>query len=392
MTERKLYMAIILALLIASSSLEFSTVFAIESPADTGQALVFLKDVVGIDVEKYEVTLTSSSVQDYTNADNPIGNLGYIQTSGMYELACWDTATETYSALKVMFSFANTTLRLCSLEELSGQPWYSRPLPPNTLEATTLLLERYETLSGDTELTSMKNMLTTVDVTKNSTKIDGNLKLEVTATSDYTSLSWIQSQNGVDYGVLTLEFKNDVFLTFFDSRSYCKVGSAEVNILKEQAIDMAMNEANGFSYTYNGKLVDNLTIVESQIRAELKANARDNPTLFYPCWIVDLPLNDVYPGSVYFIEVKIWADNGQIISCKTMGYGGTLPSDGSSSDSNTDGSASTVETDESFEPPWLTYIAVAVSVAVVAVVGAFLLVYFKKRKPGVEVSRKEQKQ
>ena len=65
-----------------------------------------------------------------------------------------------------------------------------------------------------------------------------------------------------------------------------------------------------------------MTIVEDQIRAELNANVRDAPTLFYPCWTVALPLDNVYPGSVYYIEVLIWADTGQVISCKTMGYGG----------------------------------------------------------------------
>jgi hypothetical protein len=296
----------------------------------TEKVLEFLRDIVGINVAKYEVTLLSSTVQDYTNEDNLIGDLGYIETFGMYNLVYWDTITETYSDLKVMFSFANTTLRLCSIDVVSGETCYNKALPSNILEATKVLLERYKTSSGDTELTSMSNMLTTVDVTKNSTKIEGNFKLEVSVTSNTTSLSWFQSHNGVDYGSLTLEFEHDSFLSFFDSRSYCKVGSAEVNVSKEQAIDIALEKVKGFSYTYKGKLVENLTIVETQIRTELKANVKDVPTLFYPCWIVDLPLDAVYPGSVYYLEVKIWADTGQIISCKTMGYGGPYP-DGSSS-------------------------------------------------------------
>lgn len=358
-----------------------------QAPVDTKEVLVFLKDTVGIDVERYEVTLISSDFQDYTNKDNPIGNLGYIQTSGKYQLTYWDAATETYSAFEVRSSFANATLRSCSLTVLSGSPHYSKPLPSNTREAATVLLGRYEASSEDAELTTMKNMLTTVDGTKNSTKIDGNLKLEVSATPDRTSLAWIQSQNGVDYNSLTLEFKNGAFLTFFDSRSYRKVGSAEINISEEQAIDMALKEADGFSYHYNGKLVDNLTIVESQIRAELKANVRDTPTLFYPCWTVALPLDAVYPGFVYYIEVMMWADTGQIISCETLGYGGLYPDSSSSSSepseplptaSPTNESTNTNQAEGSSLASSTTIIAIIIATIFASTFAAALIV--KKRK------------
>ena len=234
----------------------------------------------------------------------------------------------------------------------------------------------------------MRSMLATVDVTKNSTTIVGNLKLEVSATSERTSLQWIQSQNGVDYGVLTLEVEHGTFLTFFDSRSYCKVGSAEVNISKEQAIDMALKEADGFSYTYNDKLVDNLMIVEDQIRAELNANVRDAPTLFYPCWTVALPLDTVYPGSVYYIEVLIWADTGQVISCKTMGYGGAYLHNSSSASESpelslttnpTAGNTDAYQGDHSSPAP-STAVTATIIVAVALVVIAVTLLFTKRCK------------
>lgn len=382
--KKKLMLTILFGFLL--SSIVQMPVYA-QAPADTNKVLIFLKDVVGIDVEKYEVTLISSAVQDYTNKDNLIGNLGYIQTYGIYQLVYWDTATETYSELKVIFRFANATLESCRLNVLSGQPYYSKPLPSNMIESATVLLERYEASSGDMKLTTMRNMLTAIDVTKNSTKIDSNIKFQVSATSDRTSLAWIQSQNGVDYNTLTLEFEHGAFLSFFDSRSYRTVGSAEVNVSKEQAIEMALKEADGFSYTYKGKLVDNLTVVEGQIRAELKANVRDKPTLFYPCWVVDLPLNAVYPGSVYYIEVMLWADNGQVISCKTMGYGGPYPDDSSSNNVPPDSSPYAGQTTESTNPNngetnSLVSSTAIIATAIIAVSGSTLTVALiaKKRK------------
>jgi hypothetical protein len=227
--------------------------------------------------------------------------------------------------LDVKESFANSTLRLCTLTVDSGQPYYSNPLPTNTKDAAQTILQRYSTLYKDPELTTMSGLISNVDLTKDSVKIEGNIKLEVTVISDEVSMAFIKSQNGVDFGRLTIVFQGGRFLTFFDSRSYCKIGSADVNISKEQAINMALNAASNFSYHYKGQLIDNLTFVESAIRTELRSNVRDVPTLFYPCWQVDLPLHEVYPGAVYYIEVKIWADSGQILEINEMGYGGVLP-------------------------------------------------------------------
>jgi hypothetical protein len=44
----------------------------------------------------------------------------------------------------------------------------------------------------------------------------------------------------------------------------------------------------------------------------------------YPIWVVDLPLNDVYPGMVSFIRVRLWADTGEVINIQPLGSGGTF--------------------------------------------------------------------
>jgi hypothetical protein len=370
MVHSKLLPAILLGLLFLSlfQAVQQSSVYA-QSPVDNGKVLVFLKDVVGVDVDRYEVELISSTV---------------------YDLYHQDMATETYSHLKVRISFVNETLRDFSLYVEAGVPYYSKPLPSNVLEASKMFLERYQNFSGDAELTSMRNMLASVNVTKNSTKLEGNLKLEVSAVSNRTYLEWIQSQNGVDFNSFTLGFENGVFTEFHDSRSYRMVGSAEVNISKEQAINMALKEANGLSYTYNGKLVNNLTIVEDKINAELRANLRDmnKPTLFYPCWFIYLPLNDVYPGFIYYIEVKLWADSGEVISCKTMGYGGSIP-DGSSNSTTPSLTPTTTselpnqsgsENTSLFSLDLERVAIIVLSVTIVVLLVAGLLVYHKKHK------------
>jgi hypothetical protein len=336
MITKKLYLTIVLLAILTVPFVPLTSVSAVDSPVDTKQELIFLKEVIGIDVDRYEVTLTSSGAEDFSGNDNPIGYIGYVQTHGIYVLVNWDTSTETYSQLKNIFSFANTTLRTCSLEAEAGKPYYSKPLPSSVPEAAKTILDRYKILTGDAELTVMKNMLTNVDVTHSSAKTEGNLRLETTVASERVSFRWIETQNGVDFGCFSLEFKNGAFLTFFDSRSYTLVGSAEVNISSAQAVNIALQAAKNLTYSYNGKLYGNLTIVEHAIRAELKSNVRDSPIVFYPCWIVDLPLDQAYPGYVSFIEVQIWADSGQVISCHTMGYGGPMPDNPHSQTSTTE--------------------------------------------------------
>lgn len=197
--------------------------------------------------------------------------------------------------------------------------------PSGMSAAASVFLERYDTFSADPELDSMKSMLTNVDLSTSTTRVGSNLKLEVKVDANRTSMRWVRTINGVDYSRLILDFENGAFLDFFDSRSYITIGSSEVSISKEQTIEMALKLADDFSYNYGGKLVENLTIVKDQIRAELKANVRYNPSEYYPCWIIDLPLDAVYPGSIYYIRVKIWADDGQVLSFKEMGYGGPDP-------------------------------------------------------------------
>lgn len=386
MLTRKMCVSMVLTVFLTLSAVQLSA-YAVGSTADTKKVLTFLGDVVGVNVEKYETTLTSCFVRDYTSDASPIGNLGYVETSGIYTLNNWDASRQTYSALEIDFTFANASLESCTLNVLSGLPLYTGPLSSNIGEAAGVFLQRYQTFTGDLQISAMGSMLANVDIARNTTKTTANLKLEVSTTSDSVSLRWTNIQNDVEYSSLNLEFRHGSFYSFYDSRSYYKIGGTDVNISKQQAIEIALKQAKDYSYGYNGKVIDNLTIVEDQIRAELKANVRYAPSEYYPCWIVDLPLNDVYPGSIYYIEVMLWADNGQVISCKEMGYGGPLPEDPSSNpdDSVPDSSSSSTSEDTNLSkinqtsvPSWLIYLAV-VAIAI-SVSFAIIVVTFKKRK------------
>jgi hypothetical protein len=106
--------------------------------------------------------------------------------------------------------------------------------------------------------------------------------------------------------------------------------------------------------------------------------------------MVDLPLNDIYPGSVYFIEVFLWADTGEVISCTALGYGGNLPpqdtadealpSDPTTPEGSTPDSSTVTpnQTETTPSPPITTYAIVAA--AAISIPIAIAAVALKKRR------------
>jgi hypothetical protein len=354
------------------------TGYAQGTSADTKRTLVFLNDVIGLDVSKYNVHLVSSGIQDYTNDKNPIGNLGYIQTTGEYTLSYWDPKIENETDLSVTFSFINATLRTVNIYVLAGTPSGPNMLPSNIITAADTFLERYKSFTGDVKIDSMREILSTVKAPGNIVKDSDGLILQISMVAGRTAFQWIESQNGVDYGRLTIEFKDGAFDSFYDDRTYTTIGSSDVNISKEEAVDLALKQANGFSYNYNGQLIGNLTIVQSQIRANLTADVRDKPSAYYPCWTVDLPLKNIAPGSIYYLEAKIWADTGQLISFKEMGYGG--PDQEESSEPTPTASSSITENDSISNNSLISSAAIIAAIVTAILLSIFVAVKINKKR------------
>jgi hypothetical protein len=169
----------------------------------------------------------------------------------------------------------------------------------------------------------MKSILTTYGVEKNGTKTVDNVKLEVLSKANSTLFSWSLSFNGADFSSLDLKFHDGHLSEFRDDRSHYKIGGTDVNIDKQEAVTIALKTVDGLSWSVDGKKVTDFEIVEKCIRAELLTRSR-KPLELYPYWLVNLPLDDVYPGEVYAITVLIWADTSEILDCYTKGFGGDL--------------------------------------------------------------------
>jgi hypothetical protein len=323
MLNKKSYAIIVLSILLVALFLQLNVVYAAEETAiDTGDVLVFLRDVVQLDTSKYEVRLTTKA----TNYWPKFG--GVAQTTGQYTLDSTGLVGSTCecgtSILTVNFAFWDQELISCSFYEVSqGPPMYSKQPVTDLRTAASDFLQRYQARTGDAQLTQMRSLLDMVEVTSNTTKTVDNLSLEVLVEDNKTLFTWGNTLNGTDYSRLRLNFQEGQFSSFGDDRSFYKLGSSEVNISQEEALNVALKRVESFTYTYMGK---NITITSSNIVKEesllhFSFLNRTNRFELYPCWIVELPLDDLYPPDIAIIKVMLWADSGEVISAVALGYG-----------------------------------------------------------------------
>ena len=355
--------ALLLSLLIIAV-LPFAQVPKAYSAELTGQekALSFLRDVVGLDMTKYRVTLLGNG----TEYPSELGGLS--EESLNYELTY---ANE--SKLGAIFLIQNGTLSYCALYVYTGSPLYAQPLSANVLDIAKTFLQKYQAYSNAPYIQPMREMLNAVNELKDSTATTDNITFSVSTTesADPTSSSviltthfrWMDSPNGI-YNTrkdLGFSFKNGTFKSFGEGWYLYTIGSSSVNVSKEQAISIAMERAKNYQLFMNVGGLSNGTLVSvpfniltDPISTSLSMVARE-PLTLYPFWQVwlwfDKPVNNTYG-----LVVSMWADTGEVVRISEVGtYGGsgetsTPPSDSSSSPSTSSSSPAQTATPSS-EPP-----------------------------------------
>jgi hypothetical protein len=174
---KRLCLPLVLVVVLAVLFAYLPTVYLAES-SDADEVLVFLEEVVSLDVAEYDVTQLGTSVTYPDWLD------GLAQVTGKYSLE-----SET-SKIDVLFKFRNNTLSWCLVRILEGSPQYLNAPSANIRDLATSFLQKYQDYSGDSDLEAMRNMLDMVDVTENSTKTADNLKLTVSITSFSSTFDW----------------------------------------------------------------------------------------------------------------------------------------------------------------------------------------------------------
>ncbi len=150
--NKKLTTAFLIAFLalLLFESLSYCRASEVESLADPEKVLTFLSDIVDLDLSKYEVHLNSFSTT-YLSEISLIGEAGYIQTTGRYDLDYLDFENHENSLLRCTFNFAGSNLLSCKLYATSGSPIYTKNPSSNVTDSAATFMERYQEFTGDKE-------------------------------------------------------------------------------------------------------------------------------------------------------------------------------------------------------------------------------------------------
>lgn len=271
----------------------------------------FLEDVIQLDMTKYHARLERNTVE--YRAD-----LG-----GMTEEILTYTLTSDDSELDVDFRFRNQTLSRYRLNVIEGSPLYIYPQPTNILDVADGLLQRYQNYAGVSYLSTMRNMLKTVNETEDVDITVGDMKFTVSTDGNDVLMQWCHRTSDIDYQAkgVRLTFDNGILEMFTDGFFLFNVGSTEINVSKEEAINIAMNGITDFSWTVGGVEVTDFIILEESVSADLWPHMRNEPAALIPYWYVTFKLDKIYPGNINSIGVGIWADTGEISAYTTISAG-----------------------------------------------------------------------
>jgi hypothetical protein len=349
MLNRKIK-TIVLVLLICSLSFafqQFSNINAQTTPTLEEKATAFLTNVIGLDLTKYNVTVTTGPSNDQPSPFNV--SFPFEMKGINYHM------TSDYSTMNIGFSFENGLLNFCLITNSKGSPIYLQEPPATTFDSTKGFMQKYEMyiakfLSSDvTDLQTINNLISTSPKAESLPKIVDNIKFESSSDSHGDSYKWTFTQNELEFSQkrIELDFKNGTIRSLYDGWNLFSVGTTNA-ISKEQAISLAFPAAQNFTLRFNrvypiygtdqtviGQNETEVDIIpdlkNAKITADLEMSGRDassSTIVIYPLWVIDFTFEKPI-SNVDGITVTVWGDTGQIASCQADVHLGTLTADDS---------------------------------------------------------------
>jgi hypothetical protein len=295
------------------------------------KVLTILEEVVGLDMAKYSTELDLYAQAPFLYFDIlPQEDVKY-------------TLESNESKLEVICAFVDQKLRSLNIYINDGSPITTQPatIP---LEMAKDFLDKYPTYSEASYYSTMRSMLDNIEANKNTTKTVENIKLEVTVTANRTDFRWKYFFNGVETTskCVVLNFKDGFLKYFIDTWKLYTIGSTDLNISEEEAIELAMNAAENYSWSVSmGGDNPPVTVTEFNIMGVIETDLSfgnyptknesrgGNPLTLYPGWHVKLYFDKLYPGNVYGLNIGIWADTGEVNDISTLismlGYPDDIP-------------------------------------------------------------------
>jgi hypothetical protein len=352
---------------------------SVEESTAPDKVLTILEEVVGLNMAEYSTDLEFYAQAPFLYYDVlPQEDVKYLLGSNESEL-------------EVICAFVDEKLRSMNIYINDGSPLTTQPFT-TPLEMAKDFLDRYQAHSEESYYSAMRSMLNNIEADKNVTKTVEDIKLEVTVTANRTDVRWKYVFNGVEATskCVALNFKQGFLKYFIDSWSFWTIGSTDLNVSEDEAIEIAMNAAEDHSWNLSrGTTVTEFNIVGvSETKLSIgnyptKNESRGgDPLTLYPGWRVKLYFDKLYPGQVYGLDIAIWADTGEVHDIRELLYFGEVPYSGEPADNeDTTEQPSTEEPDnnDASSNPDLTTILLTALIASILVV-IVVIIYSRRKK------------
>jgi DNA-binding transcriptional ArsR family regulator len=275
------------------------------------RAMTIIRDVAQIDTTKYQTTLLRDTIENRSDLD------------GVDEEILQYSLTTTESKINLVLRFRNNHFSLYQLSLIEGvlpfDPIYVQPQSTDILKAARSLIERYKSISSDSYLEEMSKLLASANEANNEQTL-GSIKLKVTIYGDNAEVLLMYTANGFDYSAksLRLVFQKHVLQELSDDWFLYTVSNTQVNVSREQAIQIARNAARNFEWNANGLQVTNFNVLAEPVSAVFFPHPRIESLTLVPYWFVTLYLDKEYPGGVNSITVGVWADTGEVANIQAL--------------------------------------------------------------------------
>lgn len=332
---RKVIIACFVSAVLASVGFPqvFAASDALSSSSMDKAAMFILKDVLEVNLSRYHFDVRYTPIGTY---------LGLPEESVIY------THESGGEIAEFCFTFTDGKLRSINALVTGGL----RPLffVESELDAAKRFLEKCGAQLGAEHFKLMRSMLDHVKPKENVTLFSGNLKFTaqhgkvrsldrgVEVILDFTEYRWTYVANGAEAPLkcVAIYFEQGLLGYFIDMWDIYRIGSEKIEISREKAVEIAMEEAQrAYFRVYSGNEtwievsgfraigVNWTSLMFTNHPSSVGARGSD-PLTLYPIWRVNVYFDRLYPGNIYGASVAMWADTGELCEIQPLYIMGSL--------------------------------------------------------------------
>ncbi len=290
-----------------AQSIEEMSIEEIEA-VERNSAFTFLRDVIGIDIEAYNMSY--KFVTD-RNSRPELKVFPKHATDAILLLL-----KEENNVMEISVEFVDGMLEWFWVLDCQGKPKMRFQHSSDLINDARIFLERYEKVFNASYCSKMLPFLKEITTLENSTVEKNGLafKVCVDIEDNYIGFSWRHVVNGLKSPSIfsfSISTKDGLLLHFYDGWNLWKIGSSEIKVSRDEAINIALKVAESYIEGLGAKVVK-ITATLDLYNDEITERGGDLFILF-PRWFIELYFDKTYGNGdkITGYDVCVWADTGE---------------------------------------------------------------------------------